>query len=441
MPPTKEQQDSESRAREQTGIDPALNAEATNVIDDGAPGDPGADAAPAPRPPVTDQRQPPAPPPFISKRDEIIARFRNDRNTRQEEDQDDLGELAEGANLPLELRAPAPAPAETLEPDTPAEPSPAAPPAKHKVKVHGEERELTYEELVAQAQIALASDNVLDKAKLRLEEADRLLKQVKENAARGGLPGDHTGATAQSLQPQNPVNPDEQGAPDQDPEFAKLIETLQFGDPAEASTLFETTIDKRVNARVNSAVEQALQGQRLKDEGARTAKVLSDFEQKHADIAKDPFANAAIQTRMFQLQVDDLKALGVDPAQLPTLSGTVTPADIAMAHRWYRAQGYNVRKPEDLLDQAVTDFVAWKGPKASAEQPSPAATPAGKAPPRVEVAVDRDARRAAIPQQPDRAAAPRPAPSQAAPQPRDRSAIVQNMIASRSAPRGKVGIA
>jgi hypothetical protein len=89
-----------------------------------------------------------------------------------------------------------------------------------------------------------------------------------------------------------------------------------------------------------------------------------------------------------------------------------------------------------MLEEATDKFLDWKGVK---KQPAAETTP--KVAPRVEVTIDRTARRAAIPQQPSRTAAPRPDP-QANAQPRDRSSIVEAEKARRAKLRGQnLGIA
>jgi hypothetical protein len=110
-----------------------------------------------------------------------------------------------------------------------------------------------------------------------------------------------------------------------------------------------------------------------------------------------------------------------------------------VAHRWYRAEGFQVRTPADLLERATGDFLEWRGVKKKDEPVDPA-TP--KAAPRIEVTVERTQRRQTIPQQPDRAVAAR-TPAQPTPpvSEADRSAIVQEMLRRRNLPRGRVGLA
>jgi hypothetical protein len=452
MPPSKTEQVVEAAARAAAGVNPAEGLQATEVIDDGPRGDPGS-AEPARAPIKTDAEGgaiPPQPPPFISKRAEIIARYSKDRAAEPVDNE--LAGLAQEGAIPLELRSqpieaepesePAPAEGELQPESEPAETQAQEPPAprKIKVKVHGQEMELTEDELVARAQIALASENILEEAKsLKKGLQDQIdqVSRLKGNAANQ----QQQPAGAQSPEQQQPSTSPEGGQPNQDGRVRELIEKMQYGDPDEAEQLLRQTIEERVLAAVQPAVQNEMLAERFRGEGARTAKVLADFKDQHADLAGDPFSEAAIQTRLFQLQVEDIRNLGVDPAQIQTPDGSpVTPGHIAQAHAYYRAKGFSVRAPEVMLNQAANDVQTWL--KSKNPQPAdPAPSHDGKVAPRVEVTVERQQRRQAIPQSPDRAAAPRqPVQTQVA-QPRDRSDIVRAMGEKRSLPRGKVGLA
>lgn len=433
MPPTHQEQVAEARARADAGIDPAMTAEAVNVTDDGPRGDPGTnqpaprvDAAPIPQRPLA-----PAKSEFDQRRDDIVARFRASRDEAPADEADDIISDLAASGMQPELE-PEPGPELAAEP----EPEPAAPPAPpktFKLKVNGQERELSEEDLIAKAQIALASEGILDEVKALKRQYTELNQGVTRTTPPN--PNQVRQNPAQTTEQQDPIDGDP-APPNQEDRLTKLIEAIQFGaDPAETRALLQDTIADMSKDTANTVVTQVLAQQRLKDEGARTAKVLQDFKEKHSDIANDPLADAVIQTKLYQLQVEDLKALGVDPSQLQTPSGVVTPADVAMAHRWYRSEGFAVRAPQEMLETATADFLAWKGVK----PPPQPADPAAKAAPRVDISVDRTARRAAIPQQPSRAAAPRAA-QEAAPQPRDRSSIVQDEIARRQTLRGVRGI-
>ena len=275
-------------------------------------------------------------------------------------------------------------------------------------------------------------------AKDRLRTLDELIEQRRTQVARGDQqPGANPPERQNTTQATEPA-PQPEDAQNRGEHLHKLIETIQFGDPAEAETLLRDTIAREVAAQAGPQVQVQLQNDRLKTEAARSNKALKDFTDQHPDVANDPRAAAAIERSIYDLQLEDLKGIGVDVTKIPTPGGRqLTPADIAQAHMWYRGEGYRIRTPEQMLDTAFTDFLTWKGTPAT---PTPPADPAPGAQPRVEVSIDRTARRAAIPQQPARSASPRPAP-QPAPQPRDRSSAVQEMVARRNAPRGKVGVA
>lgn len=439
--PSKAAQEAESRARAEAGVEPALNAGAVEGSEiDGSPGDPGGQR-PA-RQPGTEE--PPRPSPvvkssFDTKRADIISRFRTKRDEDKANEQtDEISDFTRAGAPPEVLDESATAPAEGEVEDEGEAPEPvvaAEAPKTVKLKVHGREVEMTLEDALNKAQIALASENILDDAKAKHKELEALLLDARTKVARVDRPAQH-----QDRQPNTPQPTDEQPDP-ADPEhhedpIAKLVETLQFGDPNEAGTQLRNTIA----SHVSQGVEQALSSQRLKDEGARAAKVLIDFEGQHPEIAKDKKARAAIESDVLDLQVEDITALGVNLNQIRPDGFDPTPGDIALAHRWYRAQGFTVRSPETMLETATKNFLDWKGIKSPnpADPPPPPAT-TEKTAPRVEVTVDRTARRQAIQQQPSQSGAKPRTPAQAQPPaPRDRSSIVQDMVARRNQPRGRI---
>lgn len=439
--PDKAAQDTEARARADAGVISGEGADALSVVDDGAPGaEPGA----APRQPTQAEGEPQrtAPPtrsPKDDARNAIVGRFRENRG--QTEEADDISEFARSGMPPefAENNAAVVDPAPVIDPEpaapaaAAAEPEPAAPaaPAKVKVKVRGREFELTQEEILAEAQKSLAGESYLAEGKAKLDEIDRRLKATPDPASQRGQTQQHPAAannaeTADAPQPgpQDPQHPEDK--------LGKLIEAIQFGDPGDARTLLASTIAEGATAAADVAVNRALENGRLVDEGARTRKVLTDFEEKHADIAKDPKARAVIEADVLEMQGEDLKALGIDLRQLRTDGQPPTPGDLSEAHKWYRAKGFKVRSPGEMLESGLQNYLEWRGVKTKPADPEPPANNGG-----VTVIVDRAARREAIPQQPGRTAAPRQEQRQTTPPPRDRSSIVQGEIARRNALRGK----
>lgn len=423
----------------------AENAEALSNIDDSVRGDLPPVRTPEPPPSADDKQITPPKQRVDDKRNSIVERFRSHR-TEEAEDVDRVSDF-QRSGLPQEFGAPIPD-LETAEApivpageagqegaDLKARPQEQAPP-KRKLKIRGEEREYTEEEITAAAQKALAAENYLDEAKGKLGEVDELLKSIKNTAQHQGQPGTHP-AGQNTVQPgeREPAPPVDPQHPEDDP-LQRAIDLIQYGDPAEARAVLDQAVEQKATRVATAVVRDTLQADKFKDDAARTAKVLNDFASQHPEIAEDDFARVAIEQQVYKEQVADLKALGVDPAKIPTRTGLVTPADIAEAHRWYRTQGYKVRPPQDLLTTAHGKFMEWRGtPKPNGDPVDP--NPQPSLPPRVQVSVDRDQRRQAIPQQPSRSAAPRQiTPQQPAPA-RDRSDIVLAMKQRRALPRGQ----
>ena len=174
--------------------------------------------------------------------------------------------------------------------------------------------------------------------------------------------------------------------------------------------------------------------QRMRDEGARAMKVLNDFAAKHPDIASDQKAQAVIEVNTLRLQSEDLVKLGLDPAKLRPDGQPATAADIANAHKFYRAEGFAVRSPADLLETAFTEFQEWRGVKPQPDPTTP--QPTIKAAPRVAVTVEREQRRQQVQPQPSRTSVPRQQTTQT-PAKRDASQVVNDMRARRAALRGQ----
>lgn len=443
---SKAQQEAEAEARKQAQIEPGETRRALDVVDD-TPAPQAETAVPGDSRQAAEARQksaPAEPPASVRRREEIIARY---RAKRRQNLTDESAEDVMRASIPPEFAGLAQAPqhaAANPEPDTdgadPAEaaetddaaaaaseensagpkteePRPERPPQTVKLKVNGEIKELPLDEVIAKAQIALAAGDILGEAKQLRQELNTLLSRTK--GAAPAQPGHHAEAEQEPAEPSAP----QPGQPDQDP-WAQVVEKIQFGDPAEARALLQQTIAQETARQVAASLRE----QRLRDEGARSMQVLSEYEKSHPEIATDDMARAAIESRVIALQVEDLKALGVDINALRRADGSPanTPADIAQAHRYYRAEGFKVRSPQQLLQQATEDFLAWKGT-------AQASAPVRQGAPRIEVSQERVARRQAVPQQPSRTVAPKPAP--AAPQTRSRSDIVQEMMAARMKPR------
>lgn len=429
-------------------VSPAETAAALNSgAGDGGPLDPlnnGSQPVPAatPAPAAPDAAQPITPvvrSRFDDKRAEITARFRSARTTEVADAQDDVTAFAREGGMPEDFRqAIGQEPQPELQPEPAPEPEPAPAPVlqpapgpeqKFKLTVNGRPLELTAEQVVAEAQKALAAGDILGEAKSLRNELAQLRDQ--NLAPRQPVPAHQGHETAQP----EPA-PHLADVANQD-DLQALVEKIQFGDPKEAADLLRDTIGKVIDQRTTPVVEARLIEGRLRDEGARTKQVLQDFKDQNPELAADPIAHAAMERVMLDLQIEDLRKIGVDLTKLRRDSQPPNATDIANAHRWYRTeQGFaSLRSPETMLVAAKDKVLAWKG-VARTEPPADPVRQQGA--PRVEISVNRADRRAAVQPQPQRAAAPQQRqPSQQPALPRDRSDVVNAMQKRSAIQRGR----
>jgi hypothetical protein len=442
-PVDKAAQEAESAERTRAGVETTLNAAAAEPIGEDAPrGDPleGQAAQPKGEQEISTPPPPRGENPNITKRNEIASRWRTERLAREETERDELSDFMNtGAPPEFEAAAPEEPGAEPgQEPVEPPAPAPAPRPQTVRVKVRGVEKDITLDEAIAEAQKSLAGESYLEEGRNKLKEIEALERDIrsKVSPARTGQDGEHH-ADPNATQTSEEQPPAAEGAPAPGSPYTKLVEALSFGDPAEAENLLATTIAEETAKRVR----QELLAARLRDEGARSQQTLKDFVDQHADLAADPRAEAVIQREVYDLQVEDLKAIGRDPSKMtnPKTGLPLTASDVAEAHKYYRSEGFAVRTPKVLLEKAVEGFLAWKGVPTTTP-PSPA-DPNSKAAPRIELSAERSARRAAIPQQPSRTGVPARAPTAAvAPKPIEqrRAEAVAAMMNRRNLPRGKI---
>jgi len=440
-----------ARAKELNNpVPPVSAAETADALNSGmadaGPQDP-VNTAGAPVPPATpapDGETRPAPvvrSRFDDKRSEITARFRSSRAEALAEAQDDVTAFAREGGMPEDFRQAAGEPTEPIAteepaavaPQTPA-PAPApTPEQKFKLTVNGRQVEMTADQLVAEAQKALAAGDILGEAKSLRTEIARLRDEAL--AGRQPVPANQGNEPAQPEQPLAPTD-----VANQD-DLVAVVERIQFGDPKEAAALLRQTIASEAAKVTAPAVEAGLTQGRLREEGARTLKVLQDFKDQNPELAADPIAHAAMERVVLDLQLEDLGKAGLDPGQLRTDGRPPTAADIANAHRWLRSQPGTeaLRSPETMLVEAKNKVLAWKGvaPQPQSDPPPPPVPPQNGVP-RVEISVNRAERRAAVQPQPQRTAVPQQRqPAQQPAQPRDRSDVVRAMQRRAATQRGR----
>lgn len=443
MTPDKAEQRKEAADRLKTGVDPMERVDALDVVADSTTPD---DLPPQRTQPQADPEAHHPPQRARSSSDEkraaIVGRFRQQRTEAADADTDadDIRAFAR-AGMPPEL---APPPVEIDQSDDEVAPPvveaeappPVAQPTKRKLLVRGQERELTEDEIIAAAQKSLAAEDYLGEAKETAraitEEARRFEATIA--AARAAGTGKHPADSNDDAHPAEPVSDQTRDSEHPaDPRFVKVVEAIQFGEPAEAAR----QLTKLVNEEAARNSRDTVIRDKLADESVRSTRFLTEFKDKHPEIANDPRASAAIERDLYDLQVEDLRkiapSLGLKDDQLPT-----SPAEIADWHKYYRAHGQPIRSASELLTTATDGFLEWKGVKKAASSP-PVAEPRDPKPaPRLAVNIDRAARLANVQQQPTRTVTPRPDASNQPPPQRDRSDVVRQMISARGKPRGRV---
>ncbi len=436
--------------------DREANADATDVAGDTIEnvagtraGEPGATLA-------AETHEEPAPPKQTygglkdSVRADIAKGFRDRRAQEDREADADARELQTLAGMPPEFRdlvvdegeAPL-VPAQVEPAPKAAEPPKATEPGRHKVVVRGEERWLSDAELLAAAQKTLAADEYLSEARRALDEAKAARESASQNqsaieALRAAQPSKHPagqegaqpGVIEDSAASEHPAGADP---------FEDAIEKLQYGDKKEAGDTLRKLVNDAVSKIVPTLSQEEATKQRLKAEHTRSYATLKAFTEANPDLANDEDATALVRSQLYRLQREDLIQAGYDLSKLA--NDARTPDIVAEAHLAARSLGQPVRSVSDLLQKAKDNYDQKYGrhiagtAKDAPPQPAQAQATAQQqtAERRVEVNVNRDQRRQAIPPQPTSTVAPRP--DQAAAQPKDRADTVAIMRANRMAPR------
>jgi len=255
--------------------------------------------------------------------------------------------------------------------------------------VRGKKTTMSEQEWLDRAAQVTAADSYL-------AEAREILKGAKE--LRGRSPPDRQhpdggeGAVEDDLDREAPAEGEVQHP---GPTFRDVVSKIQYGDPDDAAAELERLIDERASRKASEGQLQRAYDQDL----ARSQAALKVFADANKDLASDEYASMAIERGMYHLYKEDILALGITEEQLPR-----TTNELANWHRFYRMNGYEVRGTKELLETSKDRFVQWRGgSRSDSNQRSTTKRPA----PSIQVNVQRDERRMAIPNQPTRAAVPR----------------------------------
>lgn len=277
---------------------------------------------------------------------------------------------------------------------------PAKPPQNEKtelsdefvLRINGKDEKLSREEVIRLAQIAKASDNVLDEAKGLKKELRQELDEVRK--LREGLtrsehpPTDGSRKATQPDQSQGQPDPEHPPAEGLAPEkLRNIVERIQVGDAdegAQALTEFFNEVESRTKASKSPATEDV--DRRVdariahRDTQAAIDKAMAGFATKFEAIVKDDdLATVGKQVLMRELR-KDLVSAGVDEEDLAKLRSDEA---IIAAHRDFHAKRKSgIRSYDDIFD-ATGAYVSEKFVKDA--EPKPTQQPKTTQPPRMTV--------------------------------------------------------
>lgn len=267
---------------------------------------------------------------------------------------------------------------------------------KRKLKVNGQDIELTDDEVVAHAQKALAAENLLEVARRERDEGRTLLEQIRAERATLTRPVSEDAPT--SKKPDPVTTPDET-------ELDDIVDRIQVGDPKEAKAALQKygdAIEERIVKRLGN-LEQTItdtvdtvneQRQRQRD----TLQLIDGFYKDNPEFSKSSL-QSALAHETADIMRAKMREAGVQDKTFEDLKRDRGMNDIQAAGFAYsslQAMGYSLPKHADLLNEAAKGIRKSFGlAEPSLVKPAPATDVSGR--------VDR---KRDVQQQPRRATAP-----------------------------------
>lgn len=394
----------------QSDVLPALDDDAEVVAASPAQ-DTAADDAPA-------DRDEPAKTERYNPREEAVRRYRERR--KQEEDasrDDDVSAAADAAgDDDVEEADVAPVKA------APAEPAMQQDEPEFTLLVDGKPVKMKQSEVLAKAQIAVASDN-------RLDEAKALLKEARALRGRDAGPEHHRDDADDDLKEHDDPSPSDasktnQSRPAIDKEKLRtIVQRIQVGDEEEgAEALLELaqTLEAGKQQITPEDIGRVVARSQIQNELKGAAEA---FQGKHAAVINDPDLRDVTFGRVRSEVREDLQKLGFDSQKLAGMTGE----QLFSLHMDARAKGMKVRDYNQVFDKVGTDmtkrFGAVVAPPSSQPTKQPTADNATR------IANERLDRKRATIQQP-RTAGMRQAPAPQK-QPKSHADVIAEMRKAR----------
>lgn len=347
--------------------------------------------------------------PFEGKRNSIVEKLRAQR---------DQNDKAPSIALPAEMerervgphvatredrnRPPAPVAVEELKPEN----VPA--PRRVRLKVNGEERELDEQQALDYAQVALASEDILNRAKREREAAQEERRLASEELAElRRLRADHSRSPAGQPAPA-PVKA-EDTKPATDEELDNIIEAIQTGDIPDAKralSQYGDQIERRmlekigdIDARIAATTRRQQEDARVQNE---TNQVINAFAAENDDLASSDLRMRVLIDEVVEVQRETLRNLNVTDDQITQVAQHYKIAPqvaIGRMTRFLREKGHEIPDNAAIMREAAARV--RKGfdlpDPANRQQPAPTVDPTPS------IMADRIERKQAMAPQPRRA--------------------------------------
>lgn len=303
-------------------------------------------------------------------REEAVRMYRERRAQQEAAERAD----SESENEPEDDQEIAAEPAVKAEvPPVHASPADNAEP-EFEIKVNGKSQKLSARELIAKAQIALASEEILAEAKAIREDA---------RALRGrSTTEQHQPVDADNLNGYD-ARPDASGKAEADqPVIAldaerleEIVQGIQVGDVEEGKKALEQLVSLMAASAasktqdVRPVVEEAIARRHLQDEIERAG---NSFRDKYGNIVENQEMFALSFSRLSNEIRSDLSRAGVDPETTKSLDldGLINQ------HMQVRSRGgKGLRSYDTMMDKVGSDMMSTYGSVLGRSDPTPARSP------------------------------------------------------------------
>jgi hypothetical protein len=248
------------------------------------------------------------------------------------------------------------------------------PGAKRKLKVNGKEIELTEDEIVTQAQRALAADDILDGAKRDRELAQELLRTAQSAVKPAGTPA------ADEPEPSRAADPAPTSATKlTGVDFAKVINLIQIGTEEEGAKALQEAIGtaiEQAQATAREQLESSLPSQvrSINDVEQRLTKTRSQLEQIY-DANPELRTDEIVQNAFVGATASEMKkhiiGAGVKPEKLEEYirNSRLSPADTIGAVYNQLSREHNLPAHADVVAAAHKALVDRNYLKPIGERP------------------------------------------------------------------------